>query len=208
MFSEYKNIVNAVDSSYVTMSDIVDYEFFEPDKSKILPFSEFFDGVVVIDLAQIPDVKSKNMIVVIFLSLYYDYMLKLKKTIFIGEDPQLRSIDSFLLVDEAENIMTYEFEVLDKLLLQGREFGIGVILSSQYLSHFKTSNKNYMEPLYTWFVHRVSGASLQQLEKMGLSNAGQTVLDRISSLKIHECFCKTLGHNGEFMEGIPFYKLD
>ena len=184
-------------------------EFFEPDQSRVQSFDDFFDGVVIIDLNALgQDDKSKNMLVAIFLNFYYEYMARLKKTEFIGTDPQLRSIDSYLIVDEADNIMKYEFPVLMKLLLEGREFGVGVILSSQYLSHFKTRNVNYMEPLLTWFVHRVPNVTAAQLGMMGLPEASRSVLDKISSLRKHECFCKTLGHDGEFIRGIPFFELD
>tara|TARA_B100001123_G_scaffold445220_2_gene596195 strand:- start:293 stop:5731 length:5439 start_codon:yes stop_codon:yes gene_type:complete len=210
VFSEYKQLVdNRVDSAYSIMDDIVDNEFFEPDQSRVQSFDEFFDGVVIIDLNALgQDDKSKNMLVAIFLNFYYEYMARLKKTEFIGTDPQLRSIDSYLIVDEADNIMKYEFPVLMKLLLEGREFGVGVILSSQYLSHFKTRNVNYMEPLLTWFVHRVPNVTSAQLGMMGLPEVSRSVLDKIASLKKHECFCKTLGHDGEFIRGIPFFELD
>jgi hypothetical protein len=154
------------------------------------------------------DDDTKNMLVAIFLNLYYEYMLKIDKKPFSGNDPQLRFINSFVLVDEADNIMKYEFSVLRKLLLQGREFGVGIILASQYLSHFKTQHEDYMEPLLTWFVHRVPNVTVNQLEKLGLSNVGQDTLNRISRLGIHECLCKTLGVNGEFIRGRPFYELD
>src|SRR3546814_12989676 len=85
------------------------------------------------------------------LNMFYENMLRTTKLPFLGQDPQLRAIDSYLLVDEADNIMRYEFDVLRKLLLQGREFGTGVILASQYLRHFKAGGTDYREPLLTWF---------------------------------------------------------
>ena len=143
--------------------------------------------------------------------MFYEYMLKAEKREYIeGDDHQLRFIDSYLLVDEADNIMKYEFPVLKKLLLQGREFGIGVILASQYLSHFKTKSENYIEPLLTWFIHRVPNATAQQLESIGLSlnKHGQTTANKISDLKVHECLCKTLNVEGEFIKGKAFYELE
>lgn len=71
------------------------------------------------------------------LNMFYETMLRTPKRPFLGSAPQLRMIESYLLVDEADNIMRYEFDLLRKLLLQGREFGAGVILASQYLRHFK-----------------------------------------------------------------------
>ena len=78
------------------------------------------------------------MLLVLFLNLYYEYMINLVKRPYVGQEPQLRFIDSMLLVDEADNIMKYNFDVLRQILLQGREFGVGVLLASQYLSHFRT----------------------------------------------------------------------
>jgi len=148
------------------------------------------------------------MIVVIFLNFYYDYMKKVNKRKFLGEIPQTRFIDSYLLLDEAHNIMTYEFPVLSKLLLEGREFGVGVILGTQFFSHFKTNKENYMELIQSWFVHKVPEIKVSDLDRIGLPNQVQSTINRIASLEVFESLCKTLGHNSEFITGIPFYKLD
>ena len=209
VFDEYEKIVGGkVDSIYGILSDINDYKFFERDPDKIISFDQFFDGVVAIDLNDINDNKLKNMIIVIFLNFYYEYMMRIKKRKFLGENPQTRFIDSFLLVDEAHNIMPYEFSVLSKLLLQGRQFGVGVILASQYFTHFKTSRENYIEPINSWFVHKVPGMKGSDMDRIGLPSKRQDEIARISSLQMFESLCKTLDYEGEFMTGIPFYKLD
>ena len=209
VFEAYEELVDGkVDTTYTIMSDIIDYEIFESNPDKIKTFESFFDGTIAIDLSGFSDDKIKNMIIVIFLNFYYDYMKKVKKRPFLGESPQTRFIDSYLLVDEAHNIMPYEFPVLSKLLLQGREFGVGVILASQFFSHFKTNKENYMEPIQSWFVHKVPGIKVSDLDRIGLPNSGQSTINRIASLEVFESLCKTLGHNGDFIKGIPFYKLD
>ena len=137
-------------------------------------------------------------------------MIKTEKKEFIGTNPSLRFIDSFLLVDEADNIMKYDFPVLRKLLLEGREFGVGIILASQYLSHFKASGSSrkmdYREPLLTWFIHKVPRISENDLIELGISSDG--LASRISQLELHQCLCKTLDCDGELIRGIPFYKLE
>ena len=151
VFAEYRQIVKKPGAVYSILSDMVDMELFENDVTKIQPFSDYLDGVVVVDLAALgQNDNTKNILVVLFLNLFYENMLKLKKHPFIGSDPQLRTINGSLLVDEADNIMRYQFPVLEKVLLQGREFGVGVLLASQYLSHFKPDARtNYKEPLLT-----------------------------------------------------------
>lgn len=209
VLEQYEMIVDGKpDSASGIMSDMVDYEIFEEDPSKIISFKEFFDGVVAIDLKDLSDDKLKNMVIVIFLNLYYDYMLNIEKKPFLGDEPQTRFIDSYLLVDEAHNIMPYEFEVLSKLLLQGRAFGIGVILASQYFSHFKTQKTDYREPIPSWFIHKVSGVTTRDLDRIGLPNAQDSMVSRIAGLEPFHSLCKTLNWEGEFINEVPFYKLD
>ncbi len=208
VFDAYKDEGGKPDTPYNIMDDLVDDGYFVDDSSKVVPFSDFIDGVVVIDLSAIgQDDRAKNILVVIFLNLFYEHMLRIEKKAFIGEDPKLRFVDTILLVDEADNIMQYEFDVLKKILLQGREFGVGVLLASQYLSHFKTQHENYLEPLLSWFIHKVPNVTVKELEGIGLTGVNVDIVDSIKSLKCHECLYKTLGVNGRVIRATPFFEL-
>jgi hypothetical protein len=135
-------------------------------------------------------------------------MLKLTKWKPIARgDNQLRVVSSFLLVDEATNIMAYEFEVLTQILQQGREFGVGVLLSSQYLSHFETSRINYKEPLRTWFIHKVPQIKQKELQSLGVPHATEADATRVSTLEKHELYYVSLDVNGVFIRGTPFFEL-
>jgi DNA phosphorothioation-dependent restriction protein DptH len=208
VFDEYAAVISGnVDSPYSIMSDLVDGSYFARDPKKIVNFSEFLNGVVVFDLGSVgQDDRTKNMLVVILLNLFYEHMLKIRKKPFIGEAPQYRFVDTMLLVDEADNIMNYEFDVLKRILLQGREFGVGVVLASQYLSHFRTSHENYAEPLLTWFVHKVPHITVRELEMIGLTRIDSGTVDRVKKLGRHECLYKSLGVDGEFIRAEPFYE--
>ena len=207
--SAYSDILDGrSDSPMAIIDDLVDMEVFSPDHSKTIPFDEFLDGVVVISLDAFgQDDRSKNMLVAVMLNMFYENMLKTEKKPFVGSDPQLRAIDSFLLVDEADNIMKYEFDVLRKLLLQGREFGTGVILASQYLRHFKVNATDYREPLLTWFIHKVPNISPAELSALGLSGSTAEAAERIKSLKVHECLYKSHDISGEVIRGNPFFEI-
>lgn len=208
VFEKYKEDGGRPDTPWTIMSDLVDQRIFVETHEKAVSFREFFKGVVVIDLASLgQDDSTKNLIVIIFLNLFYENMLKIPKKDFIGQDPQLRALDSFLLVDEAYNIMRYEFELLKSILLQGREFGVGVILASQYLSHFKGKRENYAESLRSWFIHKVPDVSVKALEGLGFSQVNEDVSRRVKELEVHECLYRTQEVEGEFMKGHPFYKL-
>jgi DNA phosphorothioation-dependent restriction protein DptH len=206
--AEYQRLEKKADSVISIIDDIVDRRLFEPDAHKIQSFDSFLDGVVVIDLAALgADDKAKNVLVAIMLNMFYEHMLRIEKRPYLGADPQLRAVDSFLLVDEADNIMKYEFDVLKKLLLQGREFGVGVILSSQYLSHFKSGATNYRDPLLTWFIHKVPNITPNELQSIGMTTQPASVADRVRALQVHSCLYKSYDGSVEFMEGTPFWKL-
>ena len=209
VFTAYKSDEQRpADTPYSIMDDLVDNEYFVSDASKAIPFSEFISGVVVLDLASVgQDDKTKNMLVVIFLNMFYEQMLKVEKKPFVGTNPQSRFVHSLLLVDEADNIMKYEFDVLKKILLQGREFGMGVLLASQYLSHYKTKHEDYIEPLLTWFIHKIPNVSAKHLEQIGLVNGTADMANTIKSLNLHECLYKTFDVEGRFIKAHPFYEL-
>ena len=67
-----------------------------------------------------------------------------------------RQITKMILVDEADNFMSQDFPSLRKILKEGREYGVGVILSTQDITHFKTGDNNYASYVLTWVIHRVS----------------------------------------------------
>ena len=209
VFQEYSEIVgDKVDAPYSILSDLVDLEVFVDRAADAKRFDEFFSGVTVIDLAifGIGD-KERNMLVVLFLNLYYEYMLNLVKQPYRGSDPQLRFIDSILLVDEADNIMKYNFDVLRQILLQGREFGVGVLLASQFLSHFKTRETDYSQPLLTWFIHKVPNVTPRELESIGLNRVVSSTVEKVKSLDLHQCLYKTLDVPGRFVRAVPFYEI-
>lgn len=196
------------DSLSSILGDIVDMELFAQDPGEILGAGEFLKGVVVISLSDLgQDDRTKNMLVAIMLNVFYEHMLKIPKRPFLGANGDMRVVDSMLLVDEADNIMKYEFDVLRRILLQGREFGVGVILASQYLSHFKTGAMDYREPLLTWFLHKVPNLRPPELGALGLTDALalQQIAERVKTLHLHECLYKTHDVQGEFIMGSPFY---
>jgi hypothetical protein len=207
--AEYRELLGGKsDTPMAIIDDLVDMEVFARDPKDTLPFDKFLDGVVVVSLDALgQDDRSKNMLVAVMLNMFYENMLKTPKRPFLGTNPQLRVIDSYLLVDEADNIMRYEFDVLRKLLLQGREFGVGVILASQYLRHFKVGATDYREPLLTWCIHKVPNATAAELGALGLVSDLGELSERVKSLPNHHCLYKSFDAPGEVIRGLPFYEL-
>lgn len=211
IFTKYAEIIDGkFDTPYSIMNRLVLNSFFESDSTKTVSFQEFFNQSIVLSLGGVASNGSLlKMIMIFFLNMYREYMLSVKKYDFISKDTyQLRKIDSYLLIDEANLIMEYELPVLEDLLLKGREFGIGILLSSQYLSHFKKSGTDYMQPLLTWFVHKVPNISIKELQSLGLTNVDENTVRKIKSFDKHECLYKGLNAPGVIIKGVPHYILD
>ena len=206
---QYEIIVGGnIDSPLSIIKDMTMSELFAHEPLTAASFEAFFDGVVVVSLADLgQDDRTKNLVVAVFLNMFYEAMLRLPKRKYRGESPQLRTIDSYLLVDEADNIMKYEFDVLKTILLQGREFGVGVLLASQYLRHFKVGATDYREPLLTWFIHKVPDIKSLELGALGLNKDLAHLAERIKQLPKHHCLYKTADVPGVFVDGLPFYRL-
>lgn len=199
------------DSMTAVLSDFVYSGIFSDDPAKLLPFEELLnDSVLVVALKDLgSNQRTKNALVVLFLNMYYEYMLATLKPGYSkgATTNQIRQITSFLLVDEATNIMAYDFHVLEQLLLQGREFGFGVILSSQYLKHFTGPSTNYGEPLLTWFIHKVPRITLKEIQILGLHELASDIPARIANQAIHEAFYVSLDTPGRFIRGLPFFEI-
>lgn len=67
----------------------------------------------------------------------------------------MRQLNKIILVDEADNFLSKDFTALKKILKEGREFGVGTILSTQLLTHFSTDKNDYANYILNWVVHRV-----------------------------------------------------
>ena len=195
------------DSVLSILDNFTSYGIFESDLEKIKKFEDFFSGVTVIDLKALGTWdQGKTMLVVIFLNMFYEYMLRVEKKPFVGVSPQLRALNSILLIDEADQVMRLQVPILRRILLQGREFGVGVILASQYLSHFKQDREDYREPLLTWLIHKVPNISVKELTEIGVTDATDEVVNRIKNLDKHHSFYKTSIGDPCFIRNTTFFE--
>jgi DNA phosphorothioation-dependent restriction protein DptH len=140
------------DSLYAALDSLASYEIFEPDTRSVKSLYDMLEDVTVIELAGYPP-QIQNLVVALTLDLFYSQMQKKGKPAVKGD---FRQITKMILVDEADNFMKEDFQSLRKILKEGREYGVGIILSTQDITHFKTGENNYASYVLTWVVHRVS----------------------------------------------------
>lgn len=140
------------DSLYAALSKLARFKIFEPDPARTGSLFDLVSGVTVIELAGYP-LEIQNLVVALTLDLFYAQMQKHGKPQVIGD---FRQITKMVLVDEADNFMSQDFPALRRILKEGREYGVGVILSTQDITHFKTAENDYSSYILSWIVHRVS----------------------------------------------------
>lgn len=195
------------DSLYAAFSNLIDFEIFEPDPHKTKSLFELIDGVTVIDLSCYdPDIQ--NLVVAITLDLFYSQMQAYGHSEVKGS---LRQLNKMILVDEADNFLSKDFETLKKILKEGREFGVGTILSTQLLSHFYTGENKYSDYILTWIVHNVAEINSKDAKYIfnAQAKADQEIIcNKIKSLSKHYSLVK-MGDNDRaiFMKDRAFWEL-
>jgi DNA phosphorothioation-dependent restriction protein DptH len=152
----------AEDSLYAALESLNELVVFETDVQKCKSLYELVDGITVIELAKYPS-EIQNLVVALTLDVFYSQMQKQGKPEVRGD---FRQVTKLILVDEADNFMSQNFPSLRKLLKEGREYGVGTILSTQDITHFKTSENDYSAYILSWIVHRVSQIKSQHIKSI------------------------------------------
>lgn len=151
------------DSLTSALSDLYDFEIFEPNGRKCKTLYDLLDdNVVVVSLGGI-DPNLQNLIVAVLLDQFYTQMHLAAKPTPKG---QFRALKKLILVDEADNFMSQDFPSLKKILKEGREFGVGCLLSTQGLDHFVTSENSYSDYMTAWVVHRLNNPKSKDVEQL------------------------------------------
>ena len=195
------------DSLYAAFSNLIDFEIFEPDPHQTKSLFELIDGVTVIDLSGYdPDIQ--NLVVAITLDLFYSQMQAYGHS---GVQGNLRQLNKMILVDEADNFLSKDFETLKKILKEGREFGVGTILSTQLLSHFSTGENKYSDYILTWVVHNVAEINPKDAKYIFNAQAKsdqEVICNKIKGLSKHYSLVK-MGDSDRpiFMRDRAFWEL-
>lgn len=205
VFDEYKEISDA-DSLYSILSDIIDNKLFLTESKDCIDINDLFSKTYIIRLDSLGNqIALKDLIVTFFLDIIYDKMITMPDGHLYGENKQYREIRTFILVDEADNLLQKEFEFFKNILKEGRSRGFGVILSTQYLSHYKTQSINYAEYFRTWFIHQIPNVDKNELKKIGFDDLSE----QIKTLpKFHSFFKGDLdtGYKTIRIKDEPFFK--
>ncbi|WP_181438861.1 DNA phosphorothioation-dependent restriction protein DptH [Paenibacillus sambharensis] len=196
-----------VDSLYAALQELYEMEVFEPDSSKTIPLFDMIKGITVINLSGFnPSIQ--NLVVSITLDVFYNQMQMQGHSSINGN---YREISKMILVDEADNFLSKDFTSIKKILKEGREYGVGTILSTQFLSHFSTSDNDYANYILTWIVHNVSELSAKDIRMIFNTQSKaeeENISSRIKSLQKHYSIVKAGAGQPVWMRDRAFWELN
>ncbi len=194
------------DSLHAALTQLFEYEIFQPGGIKTNSLYNLLDGVTVINLSGYSEA-IQNLVVAITLDSFYSQMQKHGHSRIEGD---YRQLTRMILVDEADNFLSKDFNSLRKILKEGREFGVGTILSTQFVDHFATSDNDYSQYILTWVVHRVNEIKAKEVEALfSVSDKDQrdVLIHRIKKLEKHHSLVNLAGSPPILMKDRAFWEL-
>jgi DNA phosphorothioation-dependent restriction protein DptH len=197
----------SMDSLYAALNQLSDYQIFQPNGAKTKSLYELIDGVTVINLSGGYSADIQNLVVAITLDAFYSQMQKNGHS---AIEQNYRQITKMILVDEADNFLSKNFVSIRKILKEGREFGVGTLLSTQFLNHFSTGDNEYAQYILTWIVHRVNDIKQKDVESLfPVSDKDQKeqLMQMIKKLEKHHSVVNLAGSKPIFIEDYPFWQL-
>ena len=204
VIEKYFDTYDANDKAFALFDKLRDYTIFTTDNSNCVSLFEWLNSVRVIDLTLYPD-DTKKVIVSLILDLFYAEMRQLG---FSKQENGFRELRAMIMVDEAHQFLKKDFNSFRSIISEGRGFGVGMILSTQNVSDFKTSKEDYSQFILSWVIHHVNSISKAELANIfGSSNPNvDRYMDFINKAKLFESVCK-IGSRVEGIRDLPFFEL-
>jgi hypothetical protein len=192
----------AVGSPQSLLSELVDLGVFAEEAPEA-DIGALFDGINVIDLQPLAGMRPTiRAIIAFFMNAFYRQMLQGAEAPLVpGEAPgkELRQLRRMILVDEADDFLSLKIESLQYILQQGRSFGCGVILSTQFLSHFDQGGEELKASIGTWILHQMANVdrkSLSSLFSLNTRDEAMSIAAKIGALPKHTSLCRGLSIEG------------
>ncbi len=203
----YDEEIKKGDSLAAALDKLHMFQIFESNPSETKSLFKMLNGVIVIDLSGY-DSDIQSLVIAITLDLFYSQMQAAGSSKIVGNFRQLTKI---ILVDEADNFMSEGFPSLKKILKEGREFGVGTILSTQFLKHFGNGEDDYSKYILTWAVHNVSDLKNSDVDFVfkteAKSQESQVLFNAIKRLEKHHSIVKIGNSKPVYVKDKAFWEL-
>lgn len=122
-----------------------------------------------------------------------------------------RELRKMILVDNADGLLRFGSAGLEGILSQGREYGVGMLLSVQDLDGFRDEGFDYRKWIRTWVLHNVADLRKTDLEFLLQIDIYDSMLERLYQAsrrleKLHSLI--RIGTETPVLsEDLPFYEI-
>lgn len=204
VMEKYFEQYDAKDKTYALFDKLRDYMIFTSDNSECVSLFEWLDGVKVIDLTPYPG-DTKKVIVSLILDLFYEEMRQLGAS---KLDDPYRELRAMILVDEAHQFLNKDFNSFRNIISEGRMFGVGMVLSTQNLSDFKSAKQEYSQFILSWVILHLNNITKAEVANIFGSNDPncQAYVDIVSRAEKFHGICK-IGNDVKAIRTLPYYEL-
>lgn len=122
-----------------------------------------------------------------------------------------RELRKMILVDNADELLRSGSAGLEGLLSQGREYGVGILLSVQDLDGFRDEGFDYRKWIRTWVLHNVTDLRKTDLEFLLQIDIHDSMLERMYQAsrrleKLHS-LVRIGTETPVLSEDLPFYEI-
>lgn len=201
---KYFEQYDAKDKTYALFDKLRDYMIFTPDNNECVSLFEWLDSIKVIDLTPYPG-DTKKVIVSLILDLFYEEMRQLGAS---KLDNPYRELRTMILVDEAHQFLNKDFNSFRNIISEGRMFGVGMVLSTQNLSDFKSAKQEYSQFILNWIILHLNNITKAEVANIFGSNDPncQTYVDIVSKAEKFHGICK-MGNEIRAIRILPYFEL-
>ena len=123
-------------------------------------------------------------------------------------DGEFRELRAMILVDGAHQFLNKDFNSFRNIISEGRMFGVGMILSTQNLSDFKSAKQEYSQFILSWVILHLNNITKTEVANIFGSNDPncQAYVDIVSKAAKFHGICK-IGNEVKTIQTLPYYKL-
>lgn len=194
---EVHDLASGVPQSII--HDLVDLGVFA-EEDPATDLDTFFDATHVVNLKPLGGSPTViRSILCFFMNAFYDRMLHLgEAALELRSGHSLRRLRRIMLVDEADDFIGLNLISLKNVMQQGRSFGHGVILSTQFLHHFNKTDTPLRPLIGTWLLHQMmdlSPTDVKLLFNLSSREDINRLVNRLGTLRQHTSLCYGLSND-------------
>ena len=189
------------DSLVHILENLAGQELFEGNQEDNFDGYANFRGVVVLDLSGYSD-PVKKLVAMLILSKFCDRM---------SGSEAVQGLEKLVLVDEADDILSHGCPVLSRMIREGKERGVGILLSARYPDFLKSLGFDGREYIHLWLVHHVEELRKSELEHILRAEPYDPRVEQLYQflrrLERDECVLRLGREEPVRMENLPFHDI-